>query len=690
VILGTTSIEDVLPELRQFGVLAKPPLLGPIVGWTRREHGRLLARVWIRLDDTDSDAPVAALTVRMRDGKVEPGSAQVWAAFKLERGVRELAEMGCVALADLPFADGDDVTYRMVGLHFLYQQAAGASAEDGDRPMQIPAANDVLPSPSQRAAKALHDKISKPNPSLISPGQRREDGEQTAESIAEPRAPEGYFEALFPGRSVRELEQLGQTLITELEHRIAEATTLADRPIPGTLSRKRLQRADTRDCEIRLAPSARAHSAATPPRIARFVATSCRYPGITFDIARADRTVDSISSLADSATEGPAFVLMLGDQIYADATAGLFDVTSRLEKFNTRYVDAFGARGLRRLMARVPTYMVPDDHEIEDGWPASMLRPGAGSYAARRADAMLFHFARATCLGHQRAHGPRAMEVAGDAARYVAPLWYALPPEFPGASARGERAREPEPVLPMFAMDTRFERAPGPASELRRGTRGRTDPRYRLMNDRQWRALETWLASVREAEESGALPRHVPKLLASGSVFAPGLEEFARHPAHARRADGWQAFPEARAHLLDLVVASGLQNILFIAGDYHCAAVARLEFAARPELRAYAIVAPPLYAPLPFVNATPFEITAEETIPGVAAGPVTVRDAQAFTLDAGFALVSVERIGTAGVPDDWQVRVDFHAPASVAGAAEGAPATRTVWLANGSVSVVRG
>src|SRR3546814_12029463 len=66
---------------------------------------------------------------------------------------------------------------------------------------------------------------------------------------------------------------------------------------------------------------------------------------------------------------------MAGDQIYADmlnrhVPLGLADT---FEEFQERYHTAFGSRNMRRLLSRVPTYMLLDDHEIEDNWTQTRL-----------------------------------------------------------------------------------------------------------------------------------------------------------------------------------------------------------------------------------------------------------------------------------------------------------------------------
>ncbi len=80
----TDYLSDAPDDLRLNGFLLRLPALGPIVGWTRIEEGQLRARVWIQLDDTGSDLPIAMLTVRCGGREAEPGTAKLWQVFRVE------------------------------------------------------------------------------------------------------------------------------------------------------------------------------------------------------------------------------------------------------------------------------------------------------------------------------------------------------------------------------------------------------------------------------------------------------------------------------------------------------------------------------------------------------------------------------------------------------------------------------
>jgi hypothetical protein len=417
-------------------------------------------------------------------------------------------------------------------------------------------------------------------------------------------------------------DDLVARLFGELESALDKQRANEAAAMPATLSRLARRVQHIEDCEVHWRPALRGAGI-----VLRFAAGCCHYPGMGFDQDLADRALGGLAEIAQG-EERPDFVVMLGDQVYADATAGVLDLDEGLEKYSTRYDAGFGARPFRELTSRLPTYMLADDHELRDGWPND-LRPGPGTPAP--------HWDRSAWWAwglyvlHQRWHGPER------------PRWWT------GASAaRGERASLwyafDDNQVPFFAFDARFQRERQPRS---------------IVGREQMEAFRQWLVYARGREQADPALRHVPKFVMSGSVIAPGLQLYEDEEGCARRGDNWQAYARERAQLARYVAESGLQNVVLLSGDYHCAAIAALEFRPVGEAptRGYAIVAPPLYAPFPFANARADDISAAGCIAWqkrhIASCRAEGRPVQ------GFALVKVLRAADRGTPDDWEVRVDF-------------------------------
>jgi alkaline phosphatase D len=339
---------------------------------------------------------------------------------------------------------------------------------------------------------------------------------------------------------------------------------------------------------------------------------------------------------------------MLGDQIYADATAGVIDAEDRLEKYTSRYYEAFDAPGFRRLARRLPLYMSGDDHEIRDNWPKDSVPPGAAE-EMKALFTRVERWAGQLFLAHQRSHGPDQPPWAPQ--RDGAKFWYAF-------EAGG---------LPFFCFDTRFER--------RRDTE-------RMMESYQLDCFRAWLAMACAGPNPLA-----PKFILSGSVFAPTEREFAGRPAHARRSDDWAGYPAERSIVLHEIMAQGAQNVVFVSGDLHCGAVASLHFPGN-GLRCYAVVAPPFYAPFPFANTAAAEVAGVEAIESIdRQGHLISVECRARSFDAGgFARIAVEPPRGSDALD-WEIVVEYCADDWDANGRVTTIPRQTARLAGGEVSL---
>ena len=111
-----------------------------------------------------------------------------------------------------------------------------------------------------------------------------------------------------------------------------------------------------------------------------FALASCHYPSDILDhmpndehcaVGPADASLVSLAKLLREA-DPPTLLLLAGDQIYADATAGLFDPKSRDDQFRVPYERRSQSRGAKAVMQRLDlrVKMMIDDHEIRDNWEA--------------------------------------------------------------------------------------------------------------------------------------------------------------------------------------------------------------------------------------------------------------------------------------------------------------------------------
>jgi len=308
-----------------------------------------------------------------------------------------------------------------------------------------------------------------------------------------------------------------------------------------------------------------------------FVLGSCRYPGLLWKAKRADRIfgpmLTEVQGQADHRRGPCSLALMVGDQIYADKFNRLIpiDLADTFEEFQDRYREAFGSPHMRELLRRTTTYMILDDHEIEDNWAQDRIRD-----AAKR---RLFNLAIGAYMSYQWSHSPR---------NWGRRLYYKF-------DCGG---------YPFFVLDTRTQRYLDDVADdlgdnhlLGRPALGGDEPN-------QLSRLLDWL------KQQQATRKNIPKFIVSSSVFVPNPMS-ARVRANIKKLEGsdsWPAFPTTRRALLDCIVENRIQNVVFLSGDIHCSNVAAMRFSGSPDaekLRAFSVTSSALYWPFPFADGDP-------------------------------------------------------------------------------------
>jgi len=341
-------------------------------------------------------------------------------------------------------------------------------------------------------------------------------------------------------------------------------------------------------------------AAATADRLT-FLVGSCRYPGLLWKVKEADRIFGPMLdhfTAPDRFGDAARFTLMVGDQIYADMLNRMVPIlrADTYEEFQSRYLEAFGAPNLARLLRQTTTYMILDDHEIEDNWTQDRLED-TGKH-------LLFNVAISAYMSYQWSHGART---------WGRLLYY----QFACAG------------YPFFVLDTRtqrFKRDPGDSDDkaglhnnhlLGRPTID-PDPEH----EGQLAKLVRWLAEQQDTHGDA------PKFVVTSSVFVPNaineridpgtLPEGARqipesllyeaNRARRETSDSWPAFPTTRLEILREIVERGIQNVVFLAGDIHCSNVAEIRFegsGAAQTLKAFSVTSSAFYWPFPFADGDP-------------------------------------------------------------------------------------
>jgi hypothetical protein len=486
---------------------ARRPLVGPVMGWTRPAGAGWRVRVWCRADDVHVD-PSHVITMIYVDGKPLP---QTLRPYELARAADEFSIETLVAV-DVPVeVEGKDVEIMV------------ASTYDESETL-----NHVQRFQSELEGKDL--------------------AIMTASTYDEPET--------------RKLAQAFQAVQAEIATNTDKKRALwLERARSGEAARHVADAGyDERPDSVLVRGAVL--EALDPGRTElAFAVASCRYAATVVDREAADAMFGKLRALVDGgARDRPALLLLVGDQIYADATAGVFDPKTGRERFYESYHEAWSSPNARAVMRELPTYMMMDDHEVGDNWSPEQV------------DRQTKDWGLGAFRNYQWLHSPKnAPQPADGRPRY-----------FYRFDAAG---------FPFFVCDTRSTR----------------DLAGHIMERAQLEALTRWLA--------GADGRDRHKFVVSPSVVVPFLKETQRAPdagrnAYARRSDGWDGFPASLRELMSWIVANDIRNVVFLCGDAHCSMTSTIWFERgneRVDLGTRCVVSSPLYAPFPFANSSPEE-----------------------------------------------------------------------------------
>lgn len=505
------------------------PLLGPIVGLIEKSNKDVTLRVWIEVNILGMGNPskVIALT-RTKYGDVNtPARYETWRVhrqvIKSKTNSNENYTIA-FALAEIrvPIEFADNVNIEMISL------------------------NQTLELKNNSNHSPYPDFFNKINVKQITPNEDYGQLDLYSDSSISLNIPLSENDKVY-------LDLLFSTSDQVLKgySKRAEAAN------PNTLSRKIRTTKSFDQCGLTL----NKEQLLGHPNELSFFAAGCRHPGLTgYEEERSDFTLKSLAKTIH--LDNPKFMLMLGDQIYSDARAGVFDQSTLIERLIPRYRNAFGSLGFKNVAKRLPLYMVIDDHEIIDNWSTEH------NHINELHEALVSN-AKSAFYVYQRSHGPK-LRVKDTFAN-----------EFHHGSFQ------------FLSLDTR-------SNKTRLKTREKNEPS--IMSKSQWAYLTRWIKKQ---------DKQIPKFILTGSVVFPGVKENVGSPA-PRQADNWQMSESERIRLLKLIVDNELNNVVFISSDYHCSAVSTISLS--NGLQAYAVVAPALHAPLRFANVEPQDVLKVESL----------------------------------------------------------------------------
>jgi len=387
----------------------------------------------------------------------------------------------------------------------------------------------------------------------------------------------------------------------------------------------------------------------------RFLVGSCRYPGTPFEREASDLVFAGMRRHVDESTEtlpGVHLLFLIGDQIYADATANILDTEAWRERYGQRYRTAFTSEHERYVLAHIPTHFAIDDHEISDNWSGETAPPPHDQDVQRRADE--FKQAKKSAKLFQSS-GRETHQIGGD--QPSAALWYPL-------------ADKLEHCCPAFVMDTRSERKP------RLSATGRA---AQFVSSEQLGALRAWLTEANRDRRA-----QMPKFIFCGVGIAPISREYALFPETWRSQDWWLGYPDALAEVAGVIVDQQIRHVVFVSGDLHLSSVSRLTLAhGGASVTAWQVVSSGLYSPLPFANARPVDYDWNRPIK-TTVGPIGI-EAESGILCSGpphFLRVDAQKSGAG-----WSLSVAVAGSSGAFIPPAGAPpsgfvATGSIWTAD--------
>lgn len=371
--------------------------------------------------------------------------------------------------------------------------------------------------------------------------------------------------------------------------------------------------------------------------------SSCQYPGDLFRRETPKATLRRAKATLERNTysNSTPYLLIAGDGVYVDPTAGLFEPKTEQEIFSVAYEAQARSDEWQALLVKMHgSRFAIDDHELIDNWEPSLDPQVNKILQSRRATGREWFL--------RRRFGKR------DTGQV---LW--------GEQHTGE--------IPLFVMDTRTERC------------ARTPENHRtvqMISTEQMASLKNWLQRLDNQPDF----KSAPKVILSPAMILPRSLRTAERTQQVRdlnchsenedtvvslASDSWDGFPQTTGELLGFIAENQIHNVIFLSGDEHisCFAKAQLHTGkGQPPVTVHSIHASPLYGPYPFANAQPDDFAESETFcqpyqdeQGANSVTVTVEADTHYVGDAFGLLRIIKRH-----PQQWEVSVTL----SVAGLEE--------------------
>ena len=322
-------------------------------------------------------------------------------------------------------------------------------------------------------------------------------------------------------------------------------------------------------------------------RARRYAIGSCRYLRLTLGVPSAPELGDEIFSAIQSLRSNAPLdaLVMTGDQVYVD-DLNIVAPDRDYPAISKKYRAAFSQPHIRELMAGTPTYMILDDHEIEDNWPSKQSNT----------DKHLYENAIRAYEIYQCSHGPgHALDSVGRLNRKLDHYWYTF------ADGNSD----------WFVMDCRTQRT-------------LTGEDKRMLGVEQEYALCQWLlASTAKV-----------KFVVSSVLTFPDQRNHG--------SDGWKGYAAQRTRILETIRTNQIKNVMFVSGDIHGSLTSQLTHSESPEFSVHCIVSSPLCNSrlLPYAKAN--NLILDEPLATVGSGSYNAHLLGSMVSQDNFACLTVD------------------------------------------------
>ncbi|OUR94997.1 hypothetical protein A9Q81_14640 [Gammaproteobacteria bacterium 42_54_T18] len=364
----------------------------------------------------------------------------------------------------------------------------------------------------------------------------------------------------------------------------------------------------------------------------QFALAACQYPAGLLDKTLAYASYNRLAEHLDKKTTStpknlmPQFIILMGDQVYTDASAGLFDPTDSHDRYTRPYHKWLSQHAVKSVFRRLPSYMMLDDHEILDNWDRSELTLG---------NAKLFEYGKRAYLNFQRNLHQTPQPLNSDTSN--TPLWYTFEQQ----------------GFDFFMLDTRTEREGRSIKNSDSTHNIKPLMEAKLISDNQFQALLLWLERTKSDNEK-------PRFIVSASMLLP-RRLHSTTPYSAIHSDAWDGYPRTLDQLLEHIAFNDVKNLIFLSGDEHVSNVTTIDLTAKSivlekttSTRIYSIHSSALYSPYPFANSNPDDFASKETF-NVGKNPFQCKVSSTFYPGDGFALLSTYQID-----GNWHISSDFN------------------------------